>query len=155
MAKEKVSSMSKWSDAEKLKVLFSIIDNSGPTKWSEVYIPPGRSVKAVKCMLDITRKQQTGLAEADGTDASPVASIKKTKTAPKAKPKAAAKVVSKATLVGMKRKRGACELEDVKAKEYDEYDENSGNLKRVKSELEEETGADEEDDEGSEDNFDD
>ncbi|MCJ1380922.1 hypothetical protein MMC17_004031 [Xylographa soralifera] len=152
MAKEKVSSMTKWSDAEKLKVMFSIIDNSGPTKWTEVYIPPGRSVKAVKCMLDITRKQ-AGLAEDDGTDATLVTATKKAKTATKAKPKAAAKGVIKAT-VGIKRKRGACEPEDFKTEEDGEEDQNSGSLKRFKSEVEEQTGADKEDPDDTENNLD-
>ncbi|MCJ1432318.1 hypothetical protein MMC27_001674 [Xylographa pallens] len=154
MAKEKVSSMTKWSDAEKLKVLFSIIDHSGPTKWAEVYIPPGRSVKAVKCMLDITRKQ-AGLAEGEGTDApvtTPVTISKKTKTATKAKPKAAAKGAAKA-IVGSKRKRGACEPEDIKGEEDGGTDQNSGSLKRVKGEMEE-TSADKEEPEDSEDNLD-
>ncbi|MCJ1398234.1 hypothetical protein MMC11_001431 [Xylographa trunciseda] len=144
MAKEKVSSMSKWSDAEKLKVIFSIIDNSGPTKWSEVFIPPGRSVKAVKCMLDVTRKQM-GLTEDDGTGAAPVTPTKRTKTPTKTKPKAAAKVINKASTTGMKRKRGACEPEDTMAEQEEVENQVIGSLKRVKSELEEVAGVAKED----------
>ena len=109
-------------------------------------------MKAVKCMLDITRKQ-AGLAEGEGMDTpvtTPVTATKKTKTVTKAKPKAAATGVGKA-FVGAKRKRGACEPEDMKAKESGEANQNSGNVKRVKSEME--TNADEEELEDSEDNL--
>ncbi|MCJ1287923.1 hypothetical protein MMC26_007275 [Xylographa opegraphella] len=151
MTKDKVSSMTKWTDFEKLQVLFSIIDHSGPTKWTEVYIPPGRSVKAVKCMLDVTRKQ-VGLAEGDGTNTTLVTATRQNKSGPKAKPKAAAKGVTKATL-GTKRKRSACEPEDLKEGKNLLEDQNSGSLKRVKREMEDETTVDKEDREDSEDDF--
>ena len=100
-------------------------------------------------MLDITRKQ-IELSEGDSTDIIPVIPTKKTKTATKAKPKAAAKEVAKAA-IGTKRKRGVCEPEEYNAQEDREEDQNSSSLKRIRNEMEE-TSAHKENTEDSEDN---
>ena len=109
-------------------------------------------MKAVKSMLDTTRKQ-TELPEGDGTDATPVTGTKKTRAVTKPKLKASTKGVTKAS-ARVKRKRGACGPEDIKAEEDgEEDDQNNDGLKRVKSEMEG-SGAVKEDLEHSENNLD-
>lgn len=80
----------------KLKVLFSIID-SGKIDWDKIYIPEGRSKKAVKCMLDISR-QSVRNPKTGGNNGGDTAN----KTAKK----------TKAAAVGTKRKRAEAQIED-------------------------------------------
>ena len=130
--------------------MISIIDASGPTDWTRVTIPPGRSVKAVRCMIDITKKQ-VGMAQGDSTESTPNISARKAKVAPKAKMKAAPKAATNAAKVTTKRKRGACEPEGIK--EEEEEDGEAG-IKKVKNEEQGETVVDNWDLAEFEDNFD-
>lgn len=38
-------------------MLFSVIESAGPIDWENIFIPEGRSLKAVKCMIDGVKKQ--------------------------------------------------------------------------------------------------
>ena len=56
------STQTRWTEAEKLKVMFSIIDNATKIEWASVYVPEGRTIKAVKCMIDTERKRSKDAA---------------------------------------------------------------------------------------------
>ena len=51
----------------KLQVYLSIIYSIPKIDWGKVYIPEGRSLKAVKCMLDGSRKIVKNLPGGEGT----------------------------------------------------------------------------------------
>ena len=58
-----VSNSSRWTDAEKLQVFFSIIDATQTIEWKSVKVPEGRTPKAVRHMLDQERKKMAKEAE--------------------------------------------------------------------------------------------
>ena len=60
-----MSKASKWTDAEKLGILFQIIDKS-KIDWSTIAVPEGRTIKAVQCMIDVERKKSHN-ASGDGS----------------------------------------------------------------------------------------
>ncbi|KAL9120781.1 MAG: hypothetical protein Q9187_002666 [Circinaria calcarea] len=66
--KAKISVASKWTDQE--KVLFSVIESGGPINWDNVFIPEGRTLKAVKCMIDVAKKQAVNGPSSTGEGAS-------------------------------------------------------------------------------------
>lgn len=80
----------------KLKVFHSIIDTC-KIDWDKTYIPEGRSKKAVKCMLDISR-QSVRNPKTGGNNGGDTAN----KSAKKAK----------AATVGIKRKRAEAQIEE-------------------------------------------
>ena len=97
MGDKPISSASRWTEADKLKTFFDIIEAAGPIEWSKVPIPEGRTQKAVRSMLDGERTKMRKALEASGAttngatengDGSAPAAAPKRKRAP-AKKKAA------------------------------------------------------------------
>ena len=67
MGDEPVSSASRWSETDKLKTFFDIIEASGPTDWNKVPVPEGRTLKAIKSMVDNERARLRKALEANGS----------------------------------------------------------------------------------------
>ena len=63
-------------------MLFSVIESAGPINWDSIFIPEGRSLKAVKCMIDGVKKQAV-----NGSPTIKEAAPKKVKPPPKPSPK--------------------------------------------------------------------
>ncbi|KAI7208140.1 hypothetical protein KC333_g9241 [Hortaea werneckii] len=80
MAESKVRS---WTDAEKLSILFQIIEKAGGIPWDSIQLPEGRNRKSVQNMIDKERAKIKKAREAGGNGES-------TETAPKAKGKRSA-----------------------------------------------------------------
>ncbi|MCJ1244883.1 hypothetical protein MMC30_002084 [Trapelia coarctata] len=105
MPRERISNSEKWTDTEKLQVLLSIIDSGTKIDWDKVYIPEGRTRKAVMCMLDVSKRAvRNGGAAANNA-------IKKTKAATE----------------GNKRKRGNDQVDE------DDEEEQLNRVKKGKS----------------------
>ncbi|RMZ10119.1 hypothetical protein D0860_03921 [Hortaea werneckii] len=77
MAESKVKS---WTDAEKLSILFQIIEKAGGIPWDSIQLPEGRNRKSVQNMIDKEKAKIKKAREAGGNGES-------TETAPKAKGK--------------------------------------------------------------------
>ncbi|KAI6892293.1 hypothetical protein KC318_g11960 [Hortaea werneckii] len=75
MAESKVRS---WTDAEKLSILFQIIEKAGGIPWDSIQLPEGRNRKSVQNMIDKEKAKIKKAREAGGNGES-------TETAPKAK----------------------------------------------------------------------
>ncbi|KAI6878134.1 hypothetical protein KC360_g8777 [Hortaea werneckii] len=67
-----------WTDAEKLSILFQIIEKAGGIPWDVLQLPEGRNKKSVQNMIDKEKAKIKKAREADGNGES-------TETAPKAK----------------------------------------------------------------------
>jgi hypothetical protein len=105
--------------------MLSIIDQT-KIEWDRVYIPDGRSIKAVKCMLDAAKRQAAALGngDADGlaaTAPTPVNTPKKGKAE---------------DMAGTKRKRGK-KARDTASSENDGDDEETPRAKKEKVEGDE------------------
>ncbi|GAB7360983.1 hypothetical protein MBLNU230_g0966t1 [Neophaeotheca triangularis] len=66
-----------WTDAEKLGVLFQLVTNAGPGIWKDFVVPEGRTLGAVKVMLDREKKK---IAKADVVGASGPTPSKRSKS---------------------------------------------------------------------------
>ncbi|KAI7155437.1 hypothetical protein KC349_g6979 [Hortaea werneckii] len=77
MAESKVRS---WTDAEKLSILFQIIEKAGGIPWDSIQLPEGRNRKSVQNMIDKEKAKIKKAREAGGNGES-------TEAAPKAKGK--------------------------------------------------------------------
>ena len=84
---ETVSRATKWTDAEKSGVFFSIIDQlGGKIDWNRITPPMGRSIKAMQCMLD-TEKKKVGHTNEKSDEGPPTTPNKPSAPKPKSTPR--------------------------------------------------------------------
>lgn len=67
MPRENASKAAKWTESEKARVFFNIIEAAGSINWSVVQIPEGRTLKAVRCMIDTEKKKIKASTAEDGS----------------------------------------------------------------------------------------
>ncbi|KAK0283592.1 hypothetical protein LTR35_006051 [Friedmanniomyces endolithicus] len=117
-----------WSDAEKLSVLFQIIEKAGTIPWDNIKLPADRTLLAAKKMINNEREKVTAMNKGE----EPVSATKKRAAggakvdgeSPEKKPKQARKST----------KKGTAPVEGASAEE--------GSEEKVKAELADNEGFD-------------
>ena len=71
MSNELTASKTRWSDVDKMKVLFGMVEAAGTIDWTKVPVPEGRTVEATKAMILYEKKKwarDNGTASTDKKD---------------------------------------------------------------------------------------
>ncbi|KJX99066.1 hypothetical protein TI39_contig375g00008 [Zymoseptoria brevis] len=75
-----------WTEAEKLGILFQVIEKAGPIPWAELTLPEGRTQKACQVMVDKEKKKVRDAKAAAG-EATPSGATHASTTTPAGKGK--------------------------------------------------------------------